>query len=126
MSKNLIRHWANLLESEEKVCKEETCKEAVQSESEFVSDEKTANILSRLATQCDDMRKKMMEDRFRVYGYEGQQLANFWLDLGRVADALSRGNFNSDVAEDLDRAGAQIMNFDSHKTPKPTDPRDIA
>ena len=126
MSKNLIRHWANLFESEEKVCKEETCREAVQSESEFVSDEKTANILSRLATQCDDMRKKMMEDRFRVYGYEGQQLANFWLDLGRVADALSRGNFNSDVAEDLDRAGAQIMNFDSYKTPKPTDPRDIA
>lgn len=85
----------------------------------------TQKILSDFAAQCKDMQKKMKQDRFKIFEYEGQYLANFWLDLGRVAESLSKGYVNKDVAETLDRVGEYIFRANAHKVPKPTDPRDI-
>lgn len=91
----------------------------------FTPDPATAKILSTLATECKQMRQQAKSKGFEIFEYEGQQLANFWLMLGHVADALSKGYIHKDVAEDLDRVGSYIMNANTHKTPRPTDPRDI-
>ena len=85
-----------------------------------------SDLLSNLASECREMERKAKEDGTRIYEYEGQRLANFWLHLGRVADSLSKGNLNPDIARELKMAGEQILNSDTHRTPKPTDPLDVA
>lgn len=92
---------------------------------QFAVDPKTSQILSKLAAQCKEEQKKMKANQFKVFEYEGQMLSNFWLHLGRVAESLSKGFMNQYIAEDLDGAGTCIFNSNAHKTPGPTDPRDI-
>ena len=91
----------------------------------FTVDPKTQQILSKLAVQCKQQQKKTKAAQFEIFEYDGQELANFWLNLGRVAEALSKGIVNEYVAKDLDRAGSWVFNPNMHKSPKPTDPRDI-
>ena len=95
-------------------------------ESEKVElDEGLKSKLEKLAEECLDTKKKVMSDRFRVYGYEGQALSNFWLMMNRVVSDLAEGGIGKDTVEDLERALTVIYYPDRHKTPGPTDPRDV-
>lgn len=103
-----------------KLVKEET-------EANCTLDEKLKSKLLQLKDECKANERETLSDknRFRVYGYEGQALHNFWMMMGRVIQDLSSGGIGKYTVEDLERALTVIYYPDRHKTPRPTDPRDI-
>lgn len=67
------------------------------------------SIKAKLESLNRDCKKKYGEtasddNRFRVYGYEGQELHNFWLGMGRVLSDLKNGIFTKYTVEDLENA----------------------
>lgn len=99
----------------------------VKEETESTFDEKLKSKLLQLKEECKEKERETISDRnrFRVHGYEGQELHNFWMMMGRVVQDLSSGKIGKYTVEYLERALTVIYYPDSYKTPGPTDPRDI-
>ena len=69
---------------------------------------------------------KTNENMFKKFEFEGQALGNVWDMVGHVAESLLRGYKTSFLLGYIDAIGTSLNSVDSHKLPKPTDPRDIA
>jgi len=94
---------------------------------EIELDENIKSKLLQLKKECKDKERETLSDenRFRVHGYEGQELHNFWMMMGRVVQDLSNGRISKYTVEDLELGLSVIYYPDRYKTPGPTDPRDV-
>ncbi len=121
MDKN-IELWKQMLESQlEEV---EPVDDSVE-QSQVVIDNAVAKKLNELQGDCKKSKSKFMAERFRVYGYEGQILTSICTNLENIIQSLKSGNISLNMCDCLDSVITDIYYADRHKTPGPTDPRDI-
>lgn len=120
MDKN-IELWKQMLESQlEEV---EPIEDDVNQPT--LVDDAALRKLDELQNDCKKSSAKFMKDRFNVYGYEGQILNNIFNNLSNVIVSLKNGKIDLDMCKHLELAISNLYYADRHKTPGPTDPRDI-
>lgn len=100
----------------------------------MINEERTVEIddslsekLKTISEECRDKAREVKSDenRFRVFEYEGQTLNNFWTDMSWFISCLANGKVTKDTVQAFDNALSVIYYPDRHKTPGPTDPRDV-
>ena len=100
---------------------------AVNEEASVEIDDSARQKLKTMSEECRGKYREMMSDEnaFRVFGYEGQTLRNFWNDMAWFIECLVNGKVTKDTIKAFDNALSVIYYPDRHKIPGPTDPRDV-